>query len=69
VLVAFGFSIVGCHRIYARCDGRNEASARVMERLGMRQEAHFRDHRHIKGRWDDELIYAILDHEWEARRL
>ncbi len=68
-LMAFGFGIVGCHRIYARCDARNEASARVMERLGMRQEAHFREHTHVKGRWDEELIYAILDRDWEARAL
>jgi RimJ/RimL family protein N-acetyltransferase len=67
VLLAFGFGVVGCHRIYARCDANNEASARVMERLGMRQEAHFREHMHVKGRWDEELIYAMLAPEWESR--
>jgi RimJ/RimL family protein N-acetyltransferase len=65
-LLAFGFEEVGLHRIYARCDARNTASAAVMLRLGMRQEAHFREHTQIKGRWDEELICAILDREWFA---
>ncbi len=63
-LLAFGFEVAGLHRIYARCDARNTASARVMARLGMRQEAHFREHLQVKGRWDDELVCAILDREW-----
>jgi RimJ/RimL family protein N-acetyltransferase len=65
-LLAFGFEDVGLHRIYARCDARNAASARVMQRLGMHEEAHLREHAHFKGRWDEELIYAILDREWLA---
>ncbi len=67
-LLAFAFDIVGIHRIYARCDARNLASAKVMQRLGMREEAHFREHTHFKGRWDEELICALLEDEWRARR-
>lgn len=67
-MLAFGFEDVGLHRIYARCDARNTASARVMQRLGMRQEAHFREHTHVKGRWDEELICAVLDREWFGAR-
>ncbi len=63
-LLAFGFGTGALHRIYARCDARNVASARVMQRLGMRQEAHFRHHAQFKGRWDEELIYAILESDW-----
>ena len=64
-LLDFGFETVGLHRIYARCDARNAASAKVMQRLGMREEAHFREHTQVKGRWDEELICAILDREWQ----
>jgi RimJ/RimL family protein N-acetyltransferase len=39
-----------------------------MQRLGMRQEAHFHEHIHVKGRWDEELICAILDREWPGPR-
>jgi hypothetical protein len=38
-----------------------------MERLGMRREAHFVENMVVKGEWTDELVYAILDHEWKAR--
>ena len=67
-LLAFGFEDIGLHRVYARCDAGNLASARVMVRLGMREEAHFREHARFKRRWDEELIYAILQHEWLAGR-
>jgi RimJ/RimL family protein N-acetyltransferase len=68
-LLAFAFEVAGIHRVRARCDARNTASAAVMRRLGMRQEAHLREHEQNKGEWVDTLIYAILEDEWfEARR-
>lgn len=66
-LAAFGFDTLRLHRIYGRCDARNLPSARVMERLGMRREAHFRHHAIFKGDWDEELVFAILEDEWRAR--
>lgn len=56
------------HRVSARCDARNAASWRLMERLGMRREAHFREHALFKGAWDEEYVYAMLWQEWHARR-
>ena len=56
------------HRVSARCDVRNEASWRLMERLGMRREAHFREHAIFKSRWDEEFVYAMLRREWLGRR-
>lgn len=67
-LLQMGFAGAGLHRIYARCDARNEASWHLMERLGMRREAHFREHVLVKGVWDEELIYAMLEDEWAARQ-
>ena len=67
-LLAFGFEQAELHRIYARCDARNEASTLVMRRLGMHQEAHFMEHRFNKGRWEEELIWAILGEDWHGRR-
>jgi RimJ/RimL family protein N-acetyltransferase len=63
-----GFDSFGLHRIRARLDARNEASARLCERLGMRREAHLIENELHKGVWEDELVYAILDREWAARR-
>jgi RimJ/RimL family protein N-acetyltransferase len=63
-VLRLGFDTVGLHRIFGRCDARNDASARLMERLGMRREAHLRHNEVFKGEWGDEFVYAILDHEW-----
>jgi RimJ/RimL family protein N-acetyltransferase len=63
-LLRLGFDGMGLHRIIGRCDARNTASARVMERLGMRREAHLIENELVKGEWTDELSYAILRREW-----
>lgn len=52
------------HRLIGRCDARNDASARLMRRLGMRPEAHFRQNEFIKGQWCDEIVFALLAEEW-----
>lgn len=67
-LLRLGFADLGLHRVAARCDARNSASARVMARAGMRREAHLVQNGFLKGEWTDELIYAILRSEWEARQ-
>jgi len=66
VMLRLGFDGLGLHRIIGRCDGRNAASARLMERLGMRREAHFRENEIVKGEWSDEYVYAMLAAEWAA---
>jgi RimJ/RimL family protein N-acetyltransferase len=63
-VVGFGFGPMGLHRIYARTGLLNERSWRLMERVGMRREAHFRQSHQVEGEWDDEFIYAILADEW-----
>jgi RimJ/RimL family protein N-acetyltransferase len=65
-MLRLGFEGVGFHRIEGRCDARNDASARLMERLGMRREAHLVENEWFKGEWGSELVYAILDREWRA---
>ena len=66
-LLDLAFGPGDMHRVMARCDARNLASSRLMERLGMRREAHFREHSIVKGEWDEEFIYAILRREWRGR--
>lgn len=68
VALELGFGGLGLHRIIGRCDARNGPSARLMERLGMRREAHFVHDEVFKGEWGDEFVYAMLDHEWRASR-
>lgn len=64
VVLDLAFRKLGLHRVYGRTDARNTASAALMRRLGMRQEAHFIQNEVFKGEWGDELVFAILQHEW-----
>jgi RimJ/RimL family protein N-acetyltransferase len=64
-MLALGFGSLGSHRIIGSCDARNHSSARLMERIGMRREAHLVHSQIVKGEWTDELIFAILDQEWK----
>ena len=71
-MLRLGFEGLGLHRIVARLDARNDASARLAARLGMRREAHLVRNELFKGEWSDELIFAMLADEWAcspARRL
>jgi RimJ/RimL family protein N-acetyltransferase len=68
VMVELAFSVLGAHRVSGRLDARNDASARVLERLGMRREGHLVENEFVKGEWSDEAIYAILEGEWRAAR-
>lgn len=48
-MLMLGFRAVGWHRITGSCDARNHPSARLMERIGMRQEARFTHRQLVKG--------------------
>ena len=52
------------HRVIARIDARNEASAAVLRRLGMRQEAVLVENEWFKGEWSTEIDFGILASEW-----
>ncbi|WDR05447.1 GNAT family protein [Devosia rhodophyticola] len=67
-LLNLAFEEGDMHRAMARCGTQNVTSWRLMERLGMRREAHFREHSLFKGKWDEEYIYAILRREWRQSR-
>jgi RimJ/RimL family protein N-acetyltransferase len=67
-LLRLGFEGLGLHRIIARLDERNEASANVARRLGMRQEARLVHNELFKGEWSTELDFAMLADEWPAHR-
>lgn len=67
-VLGLGFEGLGLHRIVARLDERNEASARMARRLGMRQEARLVSNELFKGEWSTELVFAMLAEEWPGSR-
>lgn len=61
-----GFRGLGLHRITAVCVAGNDRSARLLGRLGMRQEGAFVHSVLFKGEWVDPLLFALLDTEWQT---
>lgn len=64
-LLDIGFDDFSFHRVFARCGAKSQGSARLLKELGMRLEAHYREHALFRGEWDEELHFAILDREWK----
>jgi len=61
------FENLRVRRVVAGCFADNEASWRLMERIGMRRESHtVRDGLHRSGQWLDGYTYALLADEWAA---
>jgi RimJ/RimL family protein N-acetyltransferase len=67
-MLRLAFEDFGWHRVVGRIDARNSASARVLDRLGMRHEARLVSNEYVKGEWCDEDDYALLADEWRASR-
>ncbi|MDQ3336347.1 MAG: GNAT family N-acetyltransferase [Myxococcota bacterium] len=63
-VLRFAFEELELHRVWADADPRNAASVRVMERLGMRREAHHLENICIRGEWCGSVICAMLKREW-----
>jgi RimJ/RimL family protein N-acetyltransferase len=59
-LLGLAFGTFGLHRVIGRLEARNLASARVLEKLGMRREAHLVENELVKGEWQSEVVYAAL---------
>ncbi|MCO5993261.1 GNAT family N-acetyltransferase [Actinoallomurus rhizosphaericola] len=65
-LLSHGFERLGLHRIFATCDPRNLASARVLAKLGMTWEGRHRHVALIRDGWRDSEVFGILEDEWRA---
>jgi [ribosomal protein S5]-alanine N-acetyltransferase len=64
----FAFEGLGLHRIEISIIPRNQASLRVVEKLGLRMEGIAERFLEIDGMWEDHVRFAITSEEWEARR-
>ncbi len=67
-LLEYLFETGEVRRVVALCVTENEASWRLMEKLGMRREGVFQEYSMLAGEWRDELSYGMLRREWLAAR-
>jgi RimJ/RimL family protein N-acetyltransferase len=63
-LMDWSFKELNIHRVVAFCHANNDASVRVMEKLGMKKDGRLRETRWLNGAWWDEYVYAVLEREW-----
>ena len=64
-VIDYLFKELNKHRIITSIDPDNKNSIRLVERIGFREEAHFVESLLINGKWVDDLIYALIEKDWE----
>jgi len=68
--VAFAFAADGLdlHRLEADTDPRNQASIRLLERLGFVREGLLRQRWQVAGEWSDSALFGLLAADWRVAR-
>jgi len=67
-VLAYAFSTLGLHRVFAIVDERNARAKHLLERGRFRREGHFRKNAWFKGEWSSEILYAVLYEEFTSPR-
>lgn len=67
-LIEFAFASLQFNRLEADIDPRNEASAKVLKRLGFEQDGFLRERWIVRGEVSDSALYGLLHSEWRRRR-
>ncbi|UUO25179.1 GNAT family N-acetyltransferase [Colwellia sp. M166] len=67
LLISYLFQTLGFFKLIARCDPRNIASFRIMEKLGFVREAFFKQHYLMGDEWADQYDYGLLASEWSVK--
>jgi RimJ/RimL family protein N-acetyltransferase len=65
IVVDYLFKKLNKHRVIASIDPANKRSIQLVERIGFRKEAYFVESLLINGKWVDDLIYALIEKDWE----
>ena len=62
----YGFDQLGLHRVAARVFEFNDASCKLLERLGFTREGTHREAAFVDGEYRDTYWYGLLEEEWRA---
>lgn len=66
-IIDYGFKNFPVERIYASVFSRNDASNKVMLKLGLKNEATFHNSVFKFGEYRDEIFYAIIREDWKKK--
>jgi len=69
LLLRLGFDELGLYRLWGARSPANEASARLMTKLGMIKEGRIRGHIKVGDQWRDSIVHSILAPEWRSGEL
>lgn len=64
-IIEYLFKSLNKHRITGSIDPENRRSLQLLERLGFRKEAHFKESLLWDGKWVDDVIFGLLKKDWE----
>jgi [ribosomal protein S5]-alanine N-acetyltransferase len=64
-VINYAFESLELHRIEADVDPRNDASVRILERLGFQREGYLRERWQVNGEIQDAFFYGLLRPDWE----
>jgi len=65
--IGHAFATLNMNRIEADIDPRNDASAKVLERMGFVKEGYLRERWIVNGEVCDTVFYGLLRRDWAAR--
>lgn len=68
VLLRHSFEDLGLHRIEIAIVPRNDASRRVVAKIGLREEGVSKGYLEINGTWEDHVRFGMTVDEWTERR-
>jgi len=68
-LMEFGFEKMNLHRFEANVNPQNENSIKILERVGFRKEAHFRQNYLFNNNYTDSAIYCLLETDERTYKL
>jgi ribosomal-protein-alanine N-acetyltransferase len=66
-LLDYAFTELNLNRIEADIDPRNDASARLLERMAFQKEGYMRERWIVNGEVCDTAFYGLLKRDWDAR--
>ncbi len=68
LIVGHAFEGLGLHRVQLDAYAHNQRALRVYEKVGFVREGVRREVEQRDGVWVDEVLMAVLDHEWAVHR-
>ncbi len=65
VIIQFRFKKMGLHSIEGNVNPKNIPSIKILEKLGFKQEAYFKENFYFDGKFLDSAIFSLLVYNWK----